>query len=285
MSQTQLQDHCLRAMTTEDGFRALGVRTTETVQRAIDAQGVSGEVARIYGELLTGVVLIRETMAPKLRVQAILKRLEGGSMVADSHPSGRTRGLVNLKGASAIELGPQTHLQMVRELPNGELHQGVVATAPEYGLSASLTTYMARSEQIETAIGVGCKLDGDRVVAAGGYLIQHMPNADMDVLAQITASLEQLGSIESLLVDNDADPQPIFDRMLDGIGHDVLHRSEVQFGCNCSTERFLNSLSTLGRAEIEELVADDEPLDITCDYCAEQYLISTNRLRDLLEAG
>jgi molecular chaperone Hsp33 len=278
------QDHTVRAMTDKDGFRAIAIRSTDTVRRAIETQGVSGDVARMYAELLTGAVLIRETMAPKMRVQVILKRAEGGSMVADSHPDGMTRGLVNLRGNNQIELGDKTHLQIIRELPNGELHQGVVATTPEHGLSASLTTYMLRSEQVEGAIGVGCKLDGDEVVAAGGYIVQHMPKADLMALVRVTDHLEQLGHTEDLLVEVDADPKALLDRMLEGIDYDVLQEDEVHFGCNCSSERFLSSLATLGRSDLEELVEDDEPLDITCDYCAEKYRISTVRVRSLLDA-
>lgn len=277
-------DHTIRAMTDTDGFRAISIRSTDTVRRAIETQGVTGEVAQMYAELLTGAILIRETMAPKMRVQVILKRTEGGSMVADSHPGGMTRGLVSLRGADKIELGDKTHLQIIRELPNGELHQGVVATTPEHGLSASLTTYMLRSEQVEGAIGVGCKLDGDDVVAAGGFIVQHMPKADLMALVQVTDHLEQLGSIDDLLVEVEADPKALLDRLLRNIDYDVLQEDEVHFGCNCSSERFLSSLATLGRADLEELVEDDEPLDITCDYCAEKYRISTVRVRSLLDA-
>jgi molecular chaperone Hsp33 len=283
MTDQTSHDHTLRAMTSENGFRAVAIRSTDLVKRAIETQQASGDVARMYAELLTGAVLIRETMAPKLRVQTILKRSAGGSMVADAHPGGMTRGLVSLREDAEIVLGETTHLQVVRELPNGELHQGVVATMPELGLSASLTTYMIRSEQIETAIGVACKMDGDEVVAAGGYIIQHMPDAEIDILAAITGRLEQLDSLDELIDETDADPRAMLGRVLGDIEFDVLQEDEVRFGCNCSRERFLSSLATLGREELEGLVEDDEPLDITCDYCAEQYRISTMRVRTLLE--
>jgi molecular chaperone Hsp33 len=284
MTDQRINDHTVRAMTAQNGFRAVAIRSTDMVRRAVQTQQASSEVARMYAELLTGAVLIRETMAPKLRVQTILKRVAGGSMVADAHPGGMTRGLVNLRGASKITLGAETNLQVIRELPNGELHQGVVATTAEHGLSASLTTYMIRSEQVETAIAVGCNMDGDDVVAAGGYIIQHMPDADHVLLAAITARLEQLDSPEVLIEQTGADPRTMLDQVLDGIDFDVLQEDDVRFGCNCSRERFLSSLATLGRDDLEQLVEDDEPLEITCDYCAEQYRISTIRVRSLLDA-
>jgi molecular chaperone Hsp33 len=284
MSTNTTADICLRAMTVEDGFRAMAVRSTDTVERAIDTQRVRGPAAHLYAELITGAVLLRQTMAPRMRVQAMLKHVESGSMVADSHPDGMTRGLVNLRSETRLQLGPDTQLRVVRELPNGELHQGVVATNSLHGLSASLTTYMARSEQVETVVGVGCTFDGARIVHAGGYIIQHMPKADLDVLAALTARLEQLPGCDTILEQAEGRPEGILEHVLDGIDFDVLQHDDVRFGCNCSRERFVSSLATLGRQDLEALTENDEPLDITCDYCAEEYRISTTRIRTLLEA-
>lgn len=284
MSTNTPADLCLRAMTVENGFRAMAVRSTDTVRCAINTQHVQGKAAQLFAELMTGAVLLRQTMAPRLRVQAMLKHLDSGSMVADSHPDGMTRGLVNLRGQSSLELGAQTQLRVVRELPNGELHQGVVATSAEHGLSASLTTYMARSEQVETVIGVGSIFEERHLVHAGGYIIQHMPDADLEVLAALTQRLEGLPAIDNLLDEAAGQPEELLAHVLEDIDFDILQRHDVHFGCNCSTERFVRSLATLGRQQLEALSANDEPLDITCDYCAEEYRISSTRLRTLLEA-
>jgi hypothetical protein len=44
-------------------------RTTDTVQQVLTAQGALGFTGRHLGDLVTGSVLFRETMAPNLRVQ------------------------------------------------------------------------------------------------------------------------------------------------------------------------------------------------------------------------
>src|SRR5689334_18533913 len=84
------QDTVLRAITDDGAFRVITAVTTHTVRGAAEAQGVVGQTARYFGDLLTGAVLYRETMAPDYRVQGIVKGAGGkGSLVADSHPSGR----------------------------------------------------------------------------------------------------------------------------------------------------------------------------------------------------
>src|SRR5262245_13427729 len=116
-------DTVLRTITDDGAFRVITVRSSETVRAAIAAQDASGGTARLFADLVTGTVLVRETMAPKLRVQGILKGAGGrGSLVADSRPGGATRGLVQLQKAPDFHLGAGARLQMMRTLPNGSLH-------------------------------------------------------------------------------------------------------------------------------------------------------------------
>src|SRR5580704_11403542 len=92
-----MTDTALRAITDDGAFRVIAIRTTETVREAADAQEARGDVRRLFGELLTGSILIRHTMAPDLRVQAILQGGDRASrMVADANPDGSTRGLVQV---------------------------------------------------------------------------------------------------------------------------------------------------------------------------------------------
>src|SRR5688572_562520 len=91
-------DRVVRAMTDESTFRIVAARTTDSVQGVIDAQKATGEEARLIGELATAAVLYRETMAPSLRVQCIVRGAAGsGTLVADSHPDGWVRALVQRK--------------------------------------------------------------------------------------------------------------------------------------------------------------------------------------------
>jgi redox-regulated HSP33 family molecular chaperone len=66
-------DRAKRALTDDNAFRVITVDATETVRGVITAQKVSGEAARVFAELVVGAVLVRETMSPDLRVQAILQ--------------------------------------------------------------------------------------------------------------------------------------------------------------------------------------------------------------------
>src|SRR5271170_7113017 len=144
-----MTDTALRAITDDGAFRVIAIRSTETVRGAAASQDVRGETARVFGELVTGAILIRHTMAPDLRVQAILQGDDrAGRMVADANPDGSTRGLVQLaSGARAMSVSKQGVLQVARTLHNGSIHQGVVPVPEDGSLSGALMRYMQDSEQ------------------------------------------------------------------------------------------------------------------------------------------
>ena len=278
-------DSALRAMTDDGAFRVITARTTETVRRAIATQAAHGDTARRFGDLLTGAVLYRETMAPQLRVQAILRGTGGrGSLVADAHPDGGTRGLVKLPAAeSRIELGPKAILQMMRSLPNGTIHQGVVEVPAAGGIPAALMAYMQTSEQVVSMIAVSCVMDAGEVVAAGGYLLQLLPEVKEGPLAVMTERLRDFEDIDGLLAQTAADPEALLAELLYGMPFTRLAESPVSFQCRCSVVRLVASLATLPHADLKEMVDDAKPLEITCDYCGRGYSINPEQLRGLLE--
>ena len=96
-----MPDTAQRAITDDGAFRVVAIRTTETVRGAIASQAARGETAKLFGELVTGSILIRQTMAPDLRVQAILQGDDRASrMIADANPDASTRGLVQLSAGA-----------------------------------------------------------------------------------------------------------------------------------------------------------------------------------------
>ena len=282
---TEARDRVLRAMTDDGSFRVVATRTTDMVRGATAAQGVRGAAARTFGELLTGAVLVRESMAPDLRVQAVLQGDDRRSrMVADAHPDGMTRGLVQLAaGKTTLPIGHGSVLQVARTLHNGELHQGVVEVPAGGDISAALMAYMQDSEQTVTMIAVGCLVDDAGVVtAAGGYLVQLLPELDEGMLMVMTERLKDFQSMEPLLERAAAAPEDLLGETLYGMPYTQVGDRDVAFGCTCSPARLAASLATLPRADIESMIADGKVLEIECDFCKKAYSYSPEQLRGLL---
>ena len=279
-------DTVLRAMTNDGAFRVIVVESTQTVRGANECQRAQGRETTVFGDLLTGTVLFRETMSPQLRVQGIAKPENGqGQLVADSHPSGDVRGLIQRRtGQPQVEIGSGSTLRMLRSLQDGSINQGIVALGEKATISEGLMIYMQQSEQIVTMVAVGGVLGADgKISRAGGYLIQLLPGVPRGPLMVMTERLLDYQNIEPLLRRDDFSPRWLLGELLFKMDYTELQQSEIRFNCWCDELRVVASLATLPRSDLEELLAANEPLEIECDYCHKEYRIAPSQLRGLLD--
>ncbi len=280
----QQTDRVIRAITDDGAFRVIALRGTDTVRGVLAAQKATGEHAALLGELLLAAVMVRETMAPGLRVQVMLKGAERGSLVADSHPDGMTRGLAQLPEGHRVALTEGALLQVVRTMPRAELHQSIVEASGDKGISGALMRYMQESEQVVSMLRVACVFGDDgALVSAGGFIVQLLPEVSEGPLMLMTERLNDFDSIDRLLVEHDADPAVLLGEVLYRYPHQLLMERPIHAGCNCSSVRVIGALATLGHAELTDMVAEGKTLDIECDYCGRSYQVGTEQLRTLTE--
>jgi molecular chaperone Hsp33 len=284
-------DHVVRAVTDDGAFRVIAVLTRETTNGAIAAQHAHGSIARTFAELVTATVLVRELMSPDYRVQGILTTADGQNrLVADANPDGSTRGLVQVPDDMTVfpmQFGAR--LQMMRSLRNGALQQGVVEVPKGRGVGGAVMEYLQTSEQLVCTAAIGVLLDGENdpsvvptVRAAGGWIVQLLPEASRGPLAIMTDRLAALPDIEHLLKSGSGDPAVLLRDILDGMPYTRTAESTLRFGCNCSEERVMTSLATVARSDLESMIGAGEVLEIACDYCGKKYAIAPERLRALL---
>jgi molecular chaperone Hsp33 len=281
------RDSVLRAITDDGAFRVIAADTTATVRGAVAAQQPEGaELVRTFADLLTGAVLVRESMAPDNRLQAILQGDDPRArMVADTHPDGSTRGLIQLPPRTkTMPLGKRGMLQVARTLHNGQLHQGVIQVpCGTPTISSAYMTYMQESEQVVTVMAVGCHLAAGEVVAAGGYMVQLLPEVEEGPLMVMTERLKDFEDIVPLLARGAASPEVLLAETLYGMPYTKVGDRAVVFGCRCSPERLAGSLASLPRSDIESLMEGGKTLEIQCDYCRKNYEFTVHQLRHLLE--
>lgn len=286
-------DRSLRAMTNDRSFRVMVARTTRLVREICAAQKLAGSSAATMGDLLTGTILFRETMAPGLRVQGIVRATgQKASLVADSAPEGATRGLLQGQLSEPFIAGDGALLQMMRTLHNGSINQGIVRISAEEqdegratGISRGMMTYMKESEQVDTMLALCTRVGADgKVLEAGGYMVQLLPEVGRAPLMVMAERLADFVTIDHLLVD-DFDPQAVLDELLYGMDYTPLDQSPLSFSCWCSENRLLGALATLDKAELRAMVASDAPLEIDCEYCHKHYVLQTHRLAGLLTSN
>jgi molecular chaperone Hsp33 len=279
-------DRVLRAMTDDGAFRVMAVRSTATAQGVITAQAVAGHTGATLGEVVTAAVLVRETMAPGNRVQVILRDALGSQLVGDAHPDGRTRGLARvLDPVLGVRVGDGSLLQVVRVVRAGRQQEGVVEAREEGGVAQALVHYFQQSEQITTMVDLACEVEDQTVRAAGGFVVQLLPEVTSPPLRSLTERLRTLEALGPRLLRTDADPEAMLGELLEGFLHTRLAESPVHFGCTCDEDTAVGALSTLGRAEIQELLDAGETLPVTCDYCRTRYEMGPAHFRRILDAA
>jgi molecular chaperone Hsp33 len=280
-------DRVLRAITDDDNFRVIVATTTQLTQRSTSLQDATGETARHFTDLLSGTVLIRETMSPAHRLQSVLKAGENQkSLVADAHPDGLTRGLVQGPAdAGPFDTQQGAMLQVMRSMAKGEIHRSMVRPPSGCDVSQALMTYLQESEQIASVIAVGSARQGEQIVHSGGYVVQLLPDAAHGPLMVMTERLAALPSIDRLLSQLQGSATKLLDELLFQMPHAQLDDSPIHFGCKCSQEAVVATLATLGREEIADMVRKQEVIELTCDYCRTTYSVQRAQLAGLLETS
>ena len=286
-----ISDSVIRAMSGDRAFRLVCARTTDTARAVAAAQAASGSSAALLGELVTGAVLVRQAMAPDLRVQVVVQAADGrSSLVADAHPDGTCRGLARVAATPRFTLGAGARIQVMRTLPGGKIHQGVVEIPEEGSISGALMAYMQESEQIVSVIAVGAPLtnrgasrDG-AIGAAGGYLVQPLPEMERGSLQIMTERLSGLRSIEELLADPATSAESLLHDIVEDTPYWMIDEAPLSFGCTCSAERLRASLATIGRSDLEAMIDEGKPVEIRCEFCGKDYVIALDELRAMLPA-
>ncbi|WP_342131504.1 Hsp33 family molecular chaperone HslO [Hydrogenophaga sp. OTU3427] len=191
---------------------------------------------------------------------------------------------VHNQGRCAITLDPQDRQ------PGQQPYQGVVPLHGDHKeklekVSEVLEHYMLQSEQLDTTL----VLAADERVAAG-LLIQRLPlqgeanlagsgvgRADEDEIGRnedynrISILAKSLKREELLELDADTILHRLFweEKVLRFAPQDGAHAP--RFACTCSRERVSGMLRSLGRDEVESILAEQGQVEVACDFCGAQY--------------
>ena len=118
-----------------------------------------------------------------------------------------------------------------------------------------------------------------KVTGAAGFLVQAMPDATEDVLKTIEQNLPIVAS-PSQLAEEGISAAGIIRLLLTGLFGTVYDAEPVQFRCTCSKERVTSVLSSLGRDELDSMVAEGQS-EVRCNFCNEAYQFEAEELKKI----
>src|SRR5262249_38315434 len=138
------------------------------------------------------------------------------------------------------------------------------------------------SEQVPSALGCEVVLDDSGAVqAAGGLLVQALPEGDGEVVREVQQALRS-GELYRLLASGESSPVELVRRVTGLDDFEVLGETRaVQFRCRCSQERIESMLALLSTVDLDEMIADDKPAEITCNFCNTSYRIEREKLEQI----
>jgi molecular chaperone Hsp33 len=172
-------------------------------------------------------------------------------------------------------LGNQGFLSVLRDLGHEYYRSSVELTA--FDLAGDLNHFFETSEQVKTRVAVASAAVGEeRLGKVAAVLVQALPEGDRVALERLGETLQP--SLEAALADAAiVDAEGLFSRLFPGVS--VSLRTPARFACSCSKQRTLETVKSLGRAQVQEIIDTTGSTAVTCHFCATRYEIT---LPDLL---
>ena len=150
-------------------------------------------------------------------------------------------------------------------------------------IAEDLTYYFATSEQVPSSVALGVLMNRDNTVRqAGGFIIQLLPGASDEMIDKLEERLNTMDSITSLL-DAGKTPEEILDTLLGDFGLEILDRMPTGFHCDCEKSRVEKAIISIGRKEINDMIEEGKPIEVSCHFCNKIYTFSVDELKGMLE--
>lgn len=261
--------------------------------------GVVAEARRRHELHQAGTVALGRTATAGLLFATLSKSVEErvtlqvlgdgplGSVTVDADGAGAVRGFVRNREIALDAVGRRPSLRkvigsglvaVIRDLGRGTMYRG----STEIGtgeIDEDLETYLAKSEQVESALGCDVVLGEDG--RAGGVLVQCLPGGDVAAVAAARHRLRD-GALYAALAAGVDDAGELARRVA-GDRIEILDRRPVVFRCGCSRDRVASALTLVGAAELRAMLDEDGGAEVTCNFCRERYRLGREDLTRMLD--
>ncbi|MCX8005810.1 MAG: Hsp33 family molecular chaperone HslO [Burkholderiaceae bacterium] len=273
-----MSDRLLKFLFADAPVRGEIVRLDAAWQRMVELHGYPAPVTRLLGELTAAAALLAANLkfdgtlilqilgdgpvrllvvecASDLRLRATAKLRDGVSI----GPQAGLRELVNVHGQGRCAL----MLEMANAAPGQQPYQGIVSLEGET-VAQVLQNYLRQSEQLDSRLWLAA--DDSR---CGGLLLQKLPR-EGGRATQDEDAWERAGALAATVSDAELltlAPATLARRLFWQERLEPYAPLSPRFECRCSRERIGRMLLSLGRAEVEAIVAELGAVEVTCDFC------------------
>jgi len=285
------QDYLAKSLAFNNEVRIYASRTTNLVEKANQIASAYPTAAAALGRVLTATAMMGCMLKGR---ETVTVRVNGGGpiglILADANGSGHVRGYAS---------NPRVHFQYA----NGKLNVGMAVgiegdlfVTKDLGLKDyftgqvplqtgeigdDFTYYFTQSEQTPSAVGLGVLVSPENeVLAAGGFIIQIMPNATEETIVALETALKTIKPVSDM-IDQGMSPEDMIAALVGSDDFKVLETVPLAFVCGCDKEKFIPGLVSLGSTELDEMIKQDEGAEAVCHFCRQRYQFSASELEAL----
>ncbi|MBQ8941837.1 MAG: Hsp33 family molecular chaperone HslO [Firmicutes bacterium] len=289
-----MKDYILRATFANDSGRIFVADTRETVNQAFEYHKTSPVMTAALGRTLTGAAIMGSMLKSDddLLTVTIKGDGPGAGLTVTANNKVQVKGYTynpvvdiplkqngKLDVAGALGFGTMT---IIKDLGLKEPYVGQIPLVSGE-IAEDLTYYFAKSEQVPSAVSLGVLVDRDYTVKqSGGFIIQLLPSADEEVISKLEEKMKTIKSVTQMLEEG-MDCEQILNETVGDMEPKILDRIPVEYYCNCDRERVEKALISVGRKELEDILATDKQATLHCHFCNKDYHFSEEDIKNILE--
>ena len=288
-----MKDTIVKALALNNHIRIITCTTTNLCEKARLQHDLWPTSAAAMGRTLSATAMMGSMLKDDREKITVSINGNGpiGTIMAESFKNGNVRGFVGdneqflqytdtNKLAVGLVVGKDGYLRVIKDLGMKEKFEGKTALVSGE-IAEDFAYYFTVSEQTPSAVSLGVLVDTENnVVAAGGLIIQIMPDAqehEISAVEKVVASLKPISTLVNEGMDAVAIAKSLFDEV------NVLEESDLQWHCDCNKDRFKAALTTLPIEDLTEMKDDEHGCEVKCEFCNTKYNFNENDLQVIMD--
>ena len=295
-----MKDYLFSAVAANGFVRVIGAETTELVRKAKCVHHTTPVATAALGRVLTAAVLLSTGLKNPEDTMTIQFKGKGplGGIIAVTTADAKVRGYVEnpdcllpptdkgkLDVGGAVGKG---FLNIIKDLGLKEPYAGTIPLVSGE-IAEDIACYLSVSEQIPSVVSLGVLAapseDADvdfEVACAGGFLLQLMPGAPENLIADLEERVSRIRPVTELLSGGES-MKDILSELLKGYDLSDVTERDCGFVCTCSRERMRKTLLSLGRSELEDIITEQGDAEVQCHFCNTKYVFPKEELQQMVQ--
>lgn len=286
-------DYIIRGTAADEQVRFFAATTKNMVETAREIHNTSPVATAALGRLLTAGAMMGSMSKNDADLTTLQIQCSGpiGGLTVTADGAAHVKGYVVHPGIllppsdkGKLDVGRALDLGILRVIKDLGLKEPYVGQTQLVSgeIAEDLTYYFATSEQVPSSVALGVLMEKNNTVKqAGGFIIQMMPFASDALVDALEQRLQGFSSITSLF-EQGMTPEDMMEQLFSGYDLHIRDRIPTAYQCNCSKERVYRAVVSIGRKDIEEMIADQKPIEVNCQFCGKHYTFSVDELRQML---